>query len=145
MSRNKLRIRRGWYSQLFVLVILLSLFMFTIGSSAAPGDPTPITPTPPTEAPLEEIPANEFDPPTPGNLLPEMERARAQAAMEEVLAKFMEYYGPRYQLALGEVAIEGEWAYSAAQWQSEAQLVADPLHILAHRLKRIHLRQHRAL
>jgi hypothetical protein len=136
MSRNKLHTVKGsHYFQALFAAILLTLFVFTIGSSAAPGEPTiPPTPTPPAQDPPEEKPENEFDTPVPGNLPPEIERARAQAAMEEVLSKFLEYYGPRYQLELGEVAIEGEWAYSAAQWQSEAQLIDGPLYILAHLL-----------
>jgi hypothetical protein len=103
---------------------------------------TPTPPTPPTPTPIPPPPSLTGEgaadqaphtPPSSGNLPPEVDQARARQAMEAVLAKYLRYWGPRYQVAPVEVAVEGEWAYGVAQWQSEAKTVSGPIHILAHR------------
>jgi len=67
-------------------------------------------------------------------LPPEIEQARARQTIEAVLDKYLRYWGPRYQVAPVEVAVEGDWAYGLARWRSETRILEGPIHILAHRL-----------
>jgi hypothetical protein len=102
--------------KLFVLfsgLVLLSLMIAPLGPAGAQ------SPLPP--------------PPSPKNLSPEIEQARARQAMESVLAKYLVYWGPRYQLSLGEVTVDGEWAHGVTEWQSQTKTLSGPIHILAHR------------
>jgi murein DD-endopeptidase MepM/ murein hydrolase activator NlpD len=100
--------------------------------NAAP--PSPATPTPTTPAEPTVTNQSSQTPPSPDDLLPEMEQARARQAIEAVLDKHLHYWGPRYQVAPVEVSVEGEWAHGVAQWRSEARTLNGPIHILAHRL-----------
>jgi len=104
--------QRKWFV-LFATLVLFSLLIAPLGPAGAQG-PLP--------------------PPSPEKLSPEIEQARARQSMEAVLAKYLAYWGPRYQLSLGEVTVESEWAHAVTEWQSEAKTLSSPIHILAHRL-----------
>jgi hypothetical protein len=96
----------------------------------APQTPTPPalpTPTPTTTPPLVgegEAAQAPHTPPSPDNLPPEVEKTRARQPMEALLAKYLRYWGPRYQVAPVEVAVEGEWAHGVAQWQSQIRALS---------------------
>ncbi|MFB0537531.1 MAG: hypothetical protein ACETWR_21405, partial [Anaerolineae bacterium] len=85
-----------------------------------PAPPTP-TPTPPPLAGEGAADQAPHTPPLPDNLPSEVEQARALQAMEAVLAKYLRYWGPRYQVAPVEVTVKGEWAHGVAQWQSQVR------------------------
>jgi len=143
MSNDRVKGRKtlGFYlnrvGRMMLACILVAVAIWPMGvqpqaTQAAPPPPTPIaTPTPqPTEPGLS---AQGATPPSPDHFPPEVEQARARQAMEAVLAKHLRYWGPRYQVAPIEVAVEGEWAHGVAQWQGEAKTLSGPIHILAHR------------
>jgi len=102
-------------------------------TGAAP--PLPVSPTP-TSPPMGPVGAGEslHTPPSPDDLSPKVEQARARQAIEAALEKYLRYWGPRYQVAPIEVRVEGEWAHGVAKWQNQARTVSGPIHILAHRL-----------
>jgi len=104
--------QRKWFV-LFTTLVLFGLMIAPLGPAGAQ------SPLPP--------------PPSPKNLSPEIEQARARQAMESVLAKYLAYWGPRYQLSLGEVTVDGEWAHGVTEWQSQTKTLSGPIHILAHR------------
>ena len=118
-------------------ILLVSILLISNISPIATY-PTPLTPPPtvssPSNLPPIQTAPSSYTPPVPGTLSPEAEKARARQAMEAVLDKYLRYWGPRYQVAPMEVVTQGEWAHGVAQWQSLAQTVTDPIHILAHRL-----------
>jgi surface antigen len=100
-------------------------------TDAAPPPPASPTPTlPPVEPGATSQPPHS--PPSLDDLPPEMEQARARQAIEAALAKYLRYWGPRYQVAPVEVAVEREWAHGVAQWQSVTKTLSEPIHILAH-------------
>ena len=102
-------------------------------SAYAPPPPTLPAPTPSPEEP--DIAGHPLPiPPSPGDLHPEAEETRARQAIEAVLEKYLRYWGPRYQAAPVEMAVEGEWAHGVAQWRSQTRTLKEPIHILAHRL-----------
>lgn len=70
-------------------------------------------------------------PPVPEDLPEEAQKERARQAMEAVLNKYLDYLGPRYQAALNEVTLEGEWAHGVAAWQNETKMVDGSIHMLA--------------
>ena len=86
--------QRKWFV-LFTTLVLFGLMIAPLGPAGAQ------SPLPP--------------PPSPKNLSPEIEQARARQAMESVLAKYLAYWGPRYQLSLGEVTVDGEWAHGVTE------------------------------
>jgi hypothetical protein len=99
----------------FALLVLLILLGLLLGSSAVFAQGTPL--------------------PTPDLFSPEVEQARARQAMEVVLAKSQAYWGPRYNLSLGEVTVEAGWGYGVAEDQNQPMALNGPIHILAHRLQ----------
>jgi len=140
MSNDRAKVLRSYLTRagrVVLACILVAVAIWPMGiqpqaTQAAPPPPTPIaTPTPrPTEPGLS---AQGTTPPSPDHLPPEVEQARARQSIEGTLAKYLRYWGPRYQVAPIEVAVEGEWARGVAQWQSEAKTLSEPIHILAHR------------
>ncbi|MDX9953134.1 MAG: Ig-like domain-containing protein [Anaerolineae bacterium] len=72
--------------------------------------------------------------PTPGDLSPTAEQMRVQQAMEMTLAKYLDYWGPRYQVAPVEVRVIGDWAHGVAAWQSQERTFKTSINLLAHRL-----------
>jgi len=124
-----------------IIVLLLSSLPVmppaSVRSALAHAPTLPEPPTPPVTPPLPAEPGAEGEamptPPPPGNLPPEMEKERARQAIEAVLEKYLNYWGPRYQAAPVEVAVEGEWAHGAAEWRGTASTVDGPLHVLARR------------
>ena len=98
-------------------------------SAYSPPPPALPAPTPPSagsDVADQPLPT----PPSPDDLAPEMEQARVRQAAQAVLDKYAEYYGPRYQMDLMEVAVEGGWAYAVAQPETGS---GETLHLLAHR------------
>ena len=128
------------FAAVMVLVLLLSGILPATQpistqpvSAYAPPPPTPSAPTPSAAGPGiagQSLPT----PPSPDDLPPEMEEARARQAIEAVLEKHMRYWGPRYRVAPVEVTVEGEWAHGVARWRSQTRTLDEPIHILAHRL-----------
>ena len=123
-------------SAMLTIVLIVGNLPFIAQSS--PGNlapPPPITPTP-TSTPLSLAGMSQENPtpPTPGEFRDQVEQTRARQAMEAALAKYLRYWGPRYQVAPIEVAVEGEWAHGVAEWQSHTRTLSGPIHILAHRL-----------
>ena len=116
-------------------LMLNNLFFIapTVPGNAAP--PPPITPIPIT-TPIAPTGIGQGNPvpPIPGEMPAQVEQARARQAMEAALAKYLRYWGPRYQVAPVEVTVEGEWAHGVAKWQGQARMLSGPIHILAHRL-----------
>ena len=102
----------------------------TVSANAPPPPTLPATTPPPADPDVADQPLST--PPSPDDLPPEVEQARARQAIETVLEKYLRYWGPRYQVAPVEVAVEGEWAHGVAQWRSQARTVNGPIHILAH-------------
>jgi murein DD-endopeptidase MepM/ murein hydrolase activator NlpD len=104
-------------------------------TASAYAPPLPTLPAPTTSPFMEPDQASQSlpTPPAPDDLPPEVEETRARQAIEAVLEKYLRYWGPRYQVALVRVRVEGEWAYGVAQWQSQARPLEEPIHILAHR------------
>ena len=100
---------------------------------AAPPPPTTPTPTPLPVVP-EATGQQSHTPPSPGKLSSAMEQVRAKQAMQVALDKYLQYRGPRYQVAPIEVLVDGEWARGIARWQSEVKTYSSPINILAHRL-----------
>ena len=117
------------------LLIIGNLPFIAHGSPSNMAPPPPITPTP-TSTPLSLAGMSQGNPtpPTPGEFQAQVEQTRARQAMEAALAKYLRYWGPRYQVAPIEVAVEGEWAHGVAEWQSQTRTLSGPIHILAHRL-----------
>jgi murein DD-endopeptidase MepM/ murein hydrolase activator NlpD len=116
-------------------LMLNNLFFIapTVLTNAAP--PPPITPTPITTPVVPAgIDQGNPVPPIPGEMPAQVEQARARQAMEAALAKYLRYWGPRYQVAPVEVTVESEWAHGVAKWQGQAKTLNGPIHILAHRL-----------
>jgi len=115
-------------------LMLNNLFFIapTVSGNAAPPPPTPTPITTPI-APTGIGQGNPV-PPIPGEMPAQVEQARARQAMEAALEKYLDYWGPRYQVAPVKVTVEGEWAHGVAEWQSSAKTLNGPLHILAHRL-----------
>ena len=118
-----------------VAVVTLLLNGLPIGmpvSSAADAPPPPSSPTP-TVPPVDlDIAGQSRTPPSPDNLPPEVEEARARQAIEDVLEKYLRYWGPRYEVSPMDVTVAGEWAHGVAQWQGDARILSSPIHILAH-------------
>jgi len=125
-----------------IMVLLLILVSTLPGSfpvtfrSASAYAPPPLERPEPTPIPEEQTTEStgshqvpSFDTPPP-----EAEEIRALQAIEAVLDKHLRHWGPRYQVAPVEVIIEGDWAHGVAEWQSQAQTVSGPIHVLAHRL-----------
>lgn len=116
-------------------LMLNNLFFIssTVPGNAAP--PPPITLTPIT-TPITPTGIGQGNPvlPISGRVQAQVEQDRARQAMEAALAKYLRYWGPRYQVAPVEVTVEGEWAHGVAKWQGQAKTLSGPIHILAHRL-----------
>jgi murein DD-endopeptidase MepM/ murein hydrolase activator NlpD len=130
--------------KLFAVTMILLLVLNSIvpamyptvqeASAHAPPPPPMSTPTS-TPPPGQGAPTQDVHvPPSPNNLSPEVEQARARQAIEVVLEKYLRYWGSRYQVVPVEVTVEGEWAQGIAHWQSQARTLKEPIHILAHRL-----------
>ncbi len=128
------------YRLLLVFVLTFSALWPLAGPPASlraappgePPSPTPVaTSTPQPSGP--DISSQGVTPPSPEDLPPEAEQARAQQAMQAALEKYLDYWGPRYQAAPIQVDVEGEWAHGVAAWQSEATPLSGPIHILARR------------
>jgi len=116
-----------------LMITNLSFATPAVPRSAVP--PLPITPTPSTTLVVPAGIAQDNPlPPIPGKMRTQVEQARARQAMEAALAKYLRYWGPRYQVAPVEVTVEGEWAHGVAKWQGQAKTLNGPIHILAHRL-----------
>jgi len=77
-------------------------------SARAPLPPTPEAARPPIAERDAALDRAQITPPSPDHAPPEIEQARAREAIEGVLAKYLEYWGPRYQLGPVDVAVEGE-------------------------------------
>jgi murein DD-endopeptidase MepM/ murein hydrolase activator NlpD len=115
-------------------LMLNNLFFIT---STIPGNAAPPPPTPtPITTPIAPTGIGQGNPvpPIPGEMPAQVEQARARQAMEAALAKYLRYWGPRYQVAPVEVTVESEWAHGVAKWQGQAKTLNGPIHILAHRL-----------
>lgn len=119
-------------SLLLLVSILPAVSPSSLQTAAAYAPPLPTVQEQPTdEAGTEDQPAHLT--PTLGGLPAEAEEARARQAIEAALSKYLHYWGPRYQVTTVDVAIEGEWAHCAAEWQGEARLLQAPIHVIAHR------------
>jgi len=121
----------------FVLMVItvapgVSPASLPMASDYAPTPPTGPTPIPTGAAPQTGTPTTH-EPPSPDNLSPEVEEARARQAIEAVLDKYLRYWGPRYQAAISHVSVEGEWAYGVAQWQSEERTLQEGINLIARR------------
>ncbi|HUW96259.1 MAG TPA: pre-peptidase C-terminal domain-containing protein [Anaerolineae bacterium] len=103
-------------------------------SSAADAPPPPSSPTPSVPPVEVDIAGQSRTPPSPDNLPAEVEEARARQAIEDVLEKYLRYWGPRYEVSPIDVTVSGEWAQGVAEPQGEARTLSGPIHILAHRL-----------
>ena len=103
-----------------------------MASDYAPPPPTEPTPIPTGAAPQTGTPT-PHEPPSPDDLSPEVEETRARQAIEAVLDKYLRYWGPRYQAALSDVAVEGEWAHGVAEWQSEERTLQKGINLIAKR------------
>jgi len=130
---------RKLFATMMALVLILGSTPPVVRSASsraasvyAPPPPTPLVPTPlASEVDVASQPL--LTPPSPDDVPAEAEDARARQAVEGVLEKYLRYWGPRYEVAPVEVAVEGEWAHAIAQWQSQVKTLEDPIHILAHR------------
>ena len=120
----------------FFIILAFLMIAGTLPSAAQnnPAPPPPISPTsiPPAQSKVDQ---QTHTPPMPGEVpvLPEVEKENARHAMEAVINKYNAYWGPRYQLSIERVKVEGEWAYGVAQWQSEFKMLEEPIYVLAHR------------
>jgi len=101
-------------------------------ASAYAPPPTEPTPIPTGAAPQTGTPT-PHEPPSPDDLSPEVEEARARQAIEAVLDKYLRYWGPRYQAAVSHVSVEGEWAHGVAEWQSEERTLQEGINLIAKR------------
>lgn len=101
-------------------------------ASACAPPPTEPTPIPTGAAPQTGTPT-PHEPPSPDDLSPEVEEARARQAIEAVLDKYLRYWGPRYQAAVSHVSVEGEWAHGVAEWQSEERTLQEGINLIAKR------------
>lgn len=122
-----------------VVSLLASLFLPLLSSTdsiqAAPPLPPTSTPTRPPANPDETgQPSHTLPTPNGSPYLPDVEVNRAKTAMEGVLQKYLDYWGPRYQTAPLKISVDGEWAHGVAEWTGDAALLKEPLHILARRL-----------
>ena len=129
------------FAATMVLALILSGILPGVRSTSpettfAYAPPPPTLPAP-TSPPAEPGVAGQsaLIPPSPGDLPPKVEEARARQAIEAVLEKHLRYWGPRYQVSPVEVTVEDEWAYGVAQWRSQARTLKGPIHILAQRLQ----------
>ena len=97
--------------------------------------PLPAAPTP-SPSPVDPGAAGwpSGTPPPPDRLPSHVEEAQAREAIEAVLQKYLNYWGPRYQVAPLEVSVQGEWAVGVAQWRGAASMLSGPIHLLARRL-----------
>jgi hypothetical protein len=69
-------------------------------------------------------------PPFPGELPAEVQEARVRQEAQAVLDKYARHYGSRYEMAVTEVKMEGEWAYAVAEAGATDE---ESLTLLAHR------------
>ncbi len=67
-------------------------------------------------------------PPAPDALPAVAQEARVRQAAEAAVQKYADYYGPRYDLSIADVVIEGAWAYAVTQPQAPD---GQPLYLLA--------------
>ena len=128
--------RNALVTTLVIIGLFLSNVIVPLPTRAAPPPPpTSSTPTPPPP-PKDPVVDNQstHTPPSPDKLSPEVEKVRAQQAIESTLKKYLNYWGPRYQVAPVEVSVDGDWASGLAKWKSEARTLKAPINILAHRL-----------
>jgi len=121
-----------------IIIALLTISNLSFATPTVPRSAVPPLPATPTPITTPAVPAGiaqgNHVPPIPGKMRTQVEQARARQAMEAVLAKYLRYWGPRYQVAPVEVTVEGEWAHGVARWQGRARTLSGPIHILAHRL-----------
>jgi hypothetical protein len=102
----------------------------------APQTPTPTPPPLADEGAADQAP---HTPPSPDNLPPEVEQTRARQAVDAILSKYLNYYGPRLQLDVTAFEFEGEWAHAVAATGGEVGAISaagalTEMHILVHRL-----------
>jgi hypothetical protein len=128
--------KNALFSAIIVGSMLLTNILPVVRSSLTYAAPPPLdTPSPPVSPVEPSVTAQPSqNPPAPDDLAPEMEQARARRAMEAALEKYLDYWGPRYQVAPVEVAVEGEWAHGVADWRGQARTLSESVHVLAHRL-----------
>lgn len=132
---------KNMFPSLTAVILLLSSVLVTpspsvgFASANAPMTPDPPISTTATLPPAEPESADEppLLPPAPGNLPCEVEEARAREAIEGVLDKHLDYWGPRYEIAPIIVTVEDEWAHGEGQWRSQSRVLEEPINILAHR------------
>lgn len=122
-----------------VSAIVIFTFLFSVISptraQAAP--PPPVKPSqavPGTPTPSVQPQAGPAVTPVPPDVdSPQFEEARARAAMQSALDKYLEYLGPRYQTGEIELSIDGGWALGTAPWTSDEKTFDGRLNILAQR------------
>ena len=96
------------------LVCLVLSLLNPIPTYAAP--PPPESPAPPVQpfgAKSAKVTLSAL--PTPD--APQFEEARAKAAIEAIIQKTLDAWGPRYQASPVEVSVDGDWAFGIAQWK----------------------------
>ncbi|MBN1315896.1 MAG: C1 family peptidase, partial [Anaerolineales bacterium] len=121
---------------LFIGILLLGLLLAIKAAPSGAAPPLANTPTPAVSTPEQTIAVRSlFVPPNPAGLTLEEQESRARQAIEDVLEKYLRYWGPRYQVDPVKVIVQGEWAYGIARWRSQAAALDAPIHILAHRLE----------
>ena len=118
-----------------VFIVLYPAFQPALIGASQPEPLSPSPPASPNEPEGEQRQSLDAPggPPAPDQLPASVERARARQAVQEVLAKYLDYWGPRYRVALPQVAVEGGWAHATIAWQSEARPLEGPIHVLARR------------
>lgn len=117
-----------------MLVIFTFLFSFTNPDrtlAAPPPPPVPAQPAKATPPPVKT--GTQSAPPAPSIDSPQIDQARAKAAIDLTLKKYLAYFGPRYQAAVSAVAVDSGWAIGSADWQSSAKLLPGSIQILAHK------------
>lgn len=127
-----------WLKQLNIVLIVV-LFLGNPLSGLSVGlphtvsayDPPPTTTVAPSSPSI--APTVVKTRPVPDNLSPAAERARVQQAMDAAVEKYLNYWGPRYQVAPVKATVAGNWAYGIAEWKGKERILKEPLNLLAYR------------
>ena len=96
---------------LAISLMLANLLPMTQPAAVRAAPPTPVrvetkTATPAPAATAQPTPI----PPQPDALPPAAQEARVRQAAEAALQKYADSYGPRYQMSVADVIVDGDWA-----------------------------------